>query len=197
MELNEPITEYGALDLTKKYTYADYLKFQFDERVELIKGLIYKMTPAPKKVHQSILGNLFLGFANAMKNNPCKVFFAPFDVRLPIPTEKKQYTVVQPDLCVYCDSEKGTDEAGGIAAPDLIVEILSSNKKHDTVIKFELYQEAGVPEYWIVNPDDQMVIIYSLVNGEYLGSRIYRDELVIKSVKFPEISFETQIIFEE
>lgn len=60
MELNEPITEYGALDLSKKYTYADYLKFQFKERVELIRGVVQKMSPAPKKVHQGILGELYL-----------------------------------------------------------------------------------------------------------------------------------------
>jgi len=77
----------------------------------------------------------------------CEVFHAPFAVRLPIVNEKKQYAVVQPDLCIYCDEEKGTDELGGIAAPDLIVEILSSNKKHNIVTKFDLYAEAGVPEY--------------------------------------------------
>jgi Uma2 family endonuclease len=195
MEVKEPITEYGALDLSKRYTYDDYLKFQFEERVELIRGFIHKMSPAPKSNHQFISGELHLIIGNVFRNTTCHVFYAPFDVRLPIPTEKKEYTVVQPDLCIFCDRTK-IDELGAKGAPDLIIEILSSNKKHDTEIKFDLYEEAGVLEYWIVDPDDQTIIIYSLSGGKYVGSRIYSDQLIVQSVNFPEIKFETKTIFE-
>lgn len=195
MEVKEPITEYGALDLSKRYTFSDYLNFQFKERVELIRGWIYAMSPAPKKVHQRISIKLVSNFLIIEKKGNCEVFHAPFDVRLPIPSEEKQYTVVQPDICVFCDPDSKTDELGGIAAPDLIVEILSINKKHDTVTKFELYAEAGVPEYWIVDPDDQTIIIYTLQNGQYAGSRLFQDELIIQSKSFPQIKFETSAIF--
>lgn len=196
MDVNEPITEYGALDLSKRYTYADYLKFKFEERVELIRGVIHKMSPAPKRAHQKTSGELNGIIYNVFKNHNCQSYAAPFDVRLPIPSEKKSYTIVQPDLCIFCNPERDTDELGGIAAPDLIVEILSSNKSHDLVTKFDLYQEAGVPEYWIVDPQENTIIIYTLRKGEYVGSRIYRDELIVQSTSFSQLKFIANEIFE-
>ena len=76
------ITSISQLDLNKKYTYADYLTWQFDEMVELIKGRIFRMSPAPKRLHQEFSGNVFSEFHNYLKIKPCKVYEAPFDVRL-------------------------------------------------------------------------------------------------------------------
>src|SRR4051812_31970222 len=108
------------------YTYADYLKFKFEERLELLKGRIMKMA-APNTSHQSISMKLSFSLYNFLQDKTCSVFHAPFDVRLPIQNRKKDYeitTVVQPDLCVVCDVSK-VDEKGCCGAPDIIIEILS------------------------------------------------------------------------
>jgi len=83
------ITDISQLDLNKQYTYADYLTWQFSERLELIKGWIYKMpaspsggSPAPRRVHQEIEGKLFLRIGNYFEHKNCKVYQSPFDVRL-------------------------------------------------------------------------------------------------------------------
>ena len=125
------ITSISQLDLNKKYTYADYLTWQFDEMVELIKGRIFRMSPAPKRLHQEFSGNVFSEFHNYLKIKPCKVYEAPFDVRL-IKNKNKDNkqieTVVQPDICIICDLDK-LDDYGCIGSPDLIVEIVSKASK--------------------------------------------------------------------
>ena len=124
----KPITKFSQLDLTKQYSYADYLTWQFKERVELIRGWISKMSPAPSTGHQSI-SSVFQGeIYSYLKKSTCKLFAAPFDVRL-IDSKKSKnnqqvVTVVQPDICVICD-EKKLDERGCVGAPDLIIEIVS------------------------------------------------------------------------
>ena len=171
------ITDINQLDLTKRYTYADYLTWQFDEMVELIKGKIFRMSPAPNRIHQEISGNLFLSVGNYLNNKMCKVYHAPFDVRLPLPpqqrTAQKLDTVVQPDISVICDLSK-LDQQGCKGAPDWIIEILSpATSQKDLVDKFEVYEHAGVQEYWIVHPYEQTVLIYHLNNeGKYQPQRV-------------------------
>lgn len=135
------------------YTYADYLKWKISERVELFRGQILKLA-APNTSHQTISGNLHFQLKTFLQNKSCRVFSAPFDVRLPIQNRKKDNevtTVVQPDLCVICDPEK-LDARGCCGAPDLVIEILSpGNSTTEVQIKFEVYEEAGVKEYWLVN----------------------------------------------
>ena len=99
-KVKEPIAGYGM-----KYTYADYMKFELEEMVELIRGKIFRMSPAPKSYHQEIVGNLFLELGNYFKERACKAYLSPFDVVLPIENKTKNTstTVVQPDLCVICD----------------------------------------------------------------------------------------------
>lgn len=160
------ITDISQLDLNKRYTYADYLTWQFDEMVELIRGRIVRMSPAPNLHHQDISGNLFLQVGNALKRKPCKVFAAPFDVRLPLPpdrqTARKIDTVVQPDLSIICDMSK-LDLQGCNGAPDWIIEILSRSTAHkDLIEKFDLYQHAGVKEYWVVHPEEGTLIAWTL-----------------------------------
>ena len=154
------ITKLSQLDLSKSYSYADYLTWKFQERLELIKGKIFKMSPAPRRIHQEISRDLLTEMNFFLKGGKCNVFSAPFDVRLPKSNaEDEIYTVVQPDICVVCDPSK-LDDAGCVGAPDLIVEILSeSTAKKDKTNKFELYQECGVKEYWIVSPTDQYICL--------------------------------------
>lgn len=178
------------------YTYADYLLWKFEERVELLKGKIFKMSPAPSLKHQKVSSALHGEFHIYFKNKKCQLFSAPFDVRLPKKDEKGDniHTVVQPDLCVICDESK-LDERGCIGAPDLIIEILSpGNSKKEMKNKFELYQESGVEEYWIVNPTDENILVNVLEDGKYRILKPVVDEY-ITSVKFPELKIHTSDIF--
>lgn len=189
------IKNFTDLDLSKQYTYADYLLWQFSERVELIKGFIKSMSPAPSRNHQSILQNLNFKIFSYFKNHPCSVYFAPFDVRLPIPSAKKNTTVVQPDLCVICDENK-LDDQGCNGAPDLIVEILSpNNSKHDAHTKFNLYEESGVKEYWMVETVEKMVLVYTLQNQKYIGLKPFTLGETIVSPLFPDMKIDVEDIF--
>jgi Uma2 family endonuclease len=189
------VTNFSDLDLTKTYSYADYLLWQFQERVELIKGFILKMSPAPSMAHQTVVNNLTGIFYINFRQNPCRVFQAPFDVRLPIPTAKKDSTVVQPDLCIICDESK-LDARGCNGTPDLMIEIISSsNSKHDVHTKFNLYQEAGVKEYWIIEPNDKIILVYTLVNNEFIGLKPQVEGENIKSLLFPELTIAIEDVF--
>lgn len=189
------VKNFSDLDLTKTYTYSDYLLWQFSERVELIKGFISKMSPAPSSNHQKISQNINKYFLNLFNNHPCNVFVAPFDVRLPIKSAKKDTTVVQPDICIICDEDK-IDDKGCNGAPDLIVEILSpKNSKHDVDTKFNLYQESGVKEYWMVEPEARIVLVYSLINDEYSGLKPFSEGEIIKSLLFPEMKIAVEDVF--
>jgi len=169
------IKSIDQLDPGKRYTYADYLTWQFQERVELILGKIFRMSPAPKTAHQQVLMKLSSSLYNKLKGNGCQVFPAPFDVRLPIKGSKKNEkidTVIQPDISVVCDPSK-LDEKGCIGAPDLIIEIVSrSSVRKDLHDKYDIYEWAGVKEYWVVHPIDKTVMKYTLHNGKYQPSRL-------------------------
>jgi Uma2 family endonuclease len=160
------------LDLTKRYTYADYLTWMDSIRRELIDGFIH-ILGAPLRIHALItvkLSRIFDWFI-IKKKGKCHIYYAPINVRLPIEgsiENDKIYNVVQPDICVVCDLSK-LDDMGCIGAPDLIVEILSpSTAKKDWNHKFNLYEKAGVREYWIVGPKTKKVHVFILQpNGKY------------------------------
>ena len=197
--MKSKITNFSHLDLNKTYTYADYLTWQFDERVELIKGWIYKMSPAPRRLHQKVEGNLFLKMGNFLEKSNCEIYQSPFDVRLikKSKNDREITTVVQPDICVVCDPEK-LDERGCIGSPDLIIEVLStSTMKKDFNEKFNLYQESGVQEYWLVNPESKGLQIFYLENGEYAEFDTVedRDELITSKL-FPDLKFLSTAVFE-
>ena len=114
-----------------------------------------------------------------------KDFNAPFDVTLPIANKKnkkQQTTVVQPDIVVVCDETK-LDKQGCNGVPDLVVEILSpGNTKKEMKFKFEVYQEAKIPEYWVIDPQRQFMMCYFLNDKDiYVGSAPYTDEAVFES----------------
>lgn len=179
------ITNIKELDLSKKYSYADYLTWQFKERVELIKGRIFKMSPAPNLKHQRISGDVFYEFKSFVKSKKCQVFHAPFDVRLPVSSKKDKIdTVVQPDITIVC-AEAKLDVQGCNGTPDIVIEILSpGNTKREMKEKFDLYLAAKVPEYWLIDPERESVIIYSLVEFDYIGSRPFMagDTIISKAL---------------
>lgn len=165
-----------AIKPNEKYTYADYKTWNDDERCEIINGVIYNMSPAPRRLHQKVSGNIFAKIHNYLENKPCEVYDAPFDVRLPLTKEGSDFdidTVVQPDIVVICDKSK-LDDAGCIGAPDIVIEIISeSTASKDLKIKFNLYEKSGVKEYWIVFPDEKVIQIFKLKNGEYGKPEVY------------------------
>lgn len=189
------ITSLSQLDLNGSYSYSDYLLWKFKERVEIIKGKIMEMSPAPTRFHQRISMKLTIEFAKVFDNHVCQLYAAPFDVRFPDENGKIK-TVVQPDLCVICDQTK-LDDKGCIGAPDLVVEILSpSNSKREMKDKYELYQEYGVKEYWIVSPQDQTIFIYVLENGKYIGIQPVAEDEQVTSIVFPMLSFSTEGLYQ-
>lgn len=193
------VTNFDDLDLDKKYSYADYLTWKFQERLEIIKGKIFKMSPAPSTLHQKVSSNLNGILWNEFKNHKCKLFSAPFDVRLldkkKSTLDKDVFTVVQPDLCVICDEEK-LDLRGAFGAPDLVIEILSpGNSNKEMKYKFDLYEEAGVLEYWIVNPENKTLFIYMPQDNRFIGLHPLIEEDTVASPLFPQLDFVLEEIF--
>ena len=188
------ITSLNQLDLVNGiYSYADYLVWKIKERVELLKGKILEMS-APSPIHQEISGNLQGTLFVFLKNSKCKLYTAPFDVRFPQKGESQVYTVVQPDLCVVCDFEK-IDSKGCVGAPDLVVEILSpGNSKKEMKSKFALYQEEGVREYWIVDPERELVFVYVADNKKFKPTIPIADDYVCSTI-FPDFKIHTADIF--
>lgn len=195
------ITSLDQLDVSKTYSYADYLKWQFEERVELIKGKLFKLSPAPSRKHQEISMAILKRILIPLDHHPCGIYHAPFDVRLtPRKGDKsdKIYTVVQPDICVICDQSK-LDDKGAIGAPDLIIEILSpGNSQTEMKNKFEVYEENGVREYWIVDPANEVALVYILnKEGKYIGLHPFTLEDELTSHVFPDFKLNVADIFKD
>jgi len=196
------IRNISALDANKIYTYADYLTWQVQEQLELIRGRLFKMSPAPLRYHQELSSALHREFSSYLKRKSCKVFHAPFDVRLPKSQEQQNdeqiYTVVQPDIVVVCDLSK-LDRRGCIGAPDLIIEILSpSTAAKDVKNKFALYEESGVREYWIVIPSEAILEIFKLdEQGKYQLDNMYTRDDTVKVSIFDDFSIDLSDVFEE
>jgi len=175
----------------ERYTYADYASWPEDTRYELIDGVAYAMA-GPNRRHQEIVGNLFLQLANALEGHPCRVYVAPFDVRLPKADEADQAvdTVVQPDLSVFCDRSKLDDE-GARGAPDWVIEVLSpATAGHDQILKRHAYERSGVREFWLVHPTDRIVIVYCLTDGAYGRPDIYELNGKTASRVLPELAID-------
>lgn len=190
-KLEEPYTEYG------KYSYADYLTWEIEEMVEIIKGKVFKAAAAPNRKHQNLLLRLGTKLYLLLEHSSCNVFVAPFDVRLPRHSkyDKDIYTVVQPDICVVCDQAK-LDDAGCVGAPDLIVEILSpGNNKKDLKFKYDVYMESGVREYWVIHPEEQTLMIYSLKEGHYVPSRLFVSGDIVNSNVIDGFSLDVEDLF--
>jgi len=141
-----------------------------DHREELIDGIAYvREPPAPSRLHQELVGKLYYQVCAALEGKSCRVYIAPFDVRLPKSDETDDQidTVVQPDVLIVCDCHK-LDHRGMRGAPDWVAEVLSpSTASHDQIIKLPVYERAGVPEVWLIQPTDRTLTIYRLEDGRY------------------------------
>jgi Uma2 family endonuclease len=196
-KVEEPESPYG-------FTYADYLTWNFKERIELIRGKIFKMSPAPTGTHQRISINIETKISIFLEGKKCTLYHAPTDVRLKgKPFRKKKLrddeitTVVQPDIFVVCDEEKLKDDRSIDGAPEFIVEILSpGNTATEIKYKFDLYEENGVEEYWVVYPEYKLIHVYLLNEKEQYGKPVfYEANETITSVVLKGLSIATNDIF--
>lgn len=189
-----------SLPLKKKtgFTYGDYKNWPDDERWELIDGVPYDMSPAPSRTHQRLSIALSSQFFNYLEGKPCEVYAAPFDVILPEENEAEEdiETIVQPDIVVVCDPDK-LDDKGCKGAPDLIIEIISpSTGRKDLKEKFYRYERAGVKYYWLVHPEEQVVVIYTLNNdGEYGRPAPYAETDKIDVELFDDLTIDLAEVF--
>lgn len=171
----------------KRKTVEDYYALPEDVRAELIDGVIYDMT-APSGNHQIILMEIAVLVHAYLKKTKlkCRAFFAPYDVRL----DQDDYTMVQPDFLIICDRSK---YEGGICcegAPDLVMEIVSaSDPDRDYRLKLRKYKNAGVREYWIIDPEEMRITVHTFGVGNL--SAIYSFDDIVKSKIYPglEIDF--------
>jgi len=191
-----------TLDLNRQYTYADYLTWADNKMRELLNGFIRLMSPAPKLTHAIVtsrLGNVLYNYIEK-RGGDCHVFYAPFDVRFPSnpdnTADNQIYTVIQPDICVVCDSSK-LDEGGCLGAPDLVIEILSlSSQKYDLNEKFNIYEAGGVKEYWVVSPKERGINVFVLQeNGKYDTGTVYEGNAQVPVQSLQGLSINTEMLF--
>jgi Uma2 family endonuclease len=181
----------------KEFSYEDYLTWPDDQRCEILDSSAY-MQAAPSRIHQEITGELFRQFANYLQGKPCKVYHAPFCVRLDNEKNASDIrNVVEPDITIVCDRSK-LDDKGCKGVPDMIIEVISpSSGKMDRILKFNRYEKAGVKEYWIVEPDERIVSVFTLQDsGRYGRPDMYTESNTIKSTLFPDCEIDLDIVFD-
>lgn len=198
----KPITDISQLDFKKQYTYADYLTWRFSERVELIKGWLYRLGTAPRLTEKNVITNLWIEIYRFFETKDVEVYHELFDIRLTkhkVQNDKIN-TVVQADISVICDLEK-LEDTGCLGAPDLIVEVLSdSTAKKDYNEKFNLYEENKVKEYWIANPATKTIEIFSLIDEKYESLGLFSESEGQKEVVgnlFPDMKISLKTIFDD
>jgi len=182
----------------RKYTYADYKQWPDEEKYEIIDGVPY-MQAAPSWQHQSISAELVTQFSNYLRNKSCKVFHAPFDLKMPNENESEDETttVVQPDIVVICD-KSGLKGTGYYGTPPLIIEILSpSTARRDKIYKLNKYELAGVKEYWMIEPDLELVSVFKIQeNKKYSRPDMYTEEDTIEVSIFSDLIIDLKPVFD-
>ena len=197
---DKSVSSFEDIDPSLTYSYAHYLTWLFDERVELIKGQIFKMSPAPSPYHQQVLVYISSSLFNYLRHKLCKVYTAPFDVRFPNEStaDKDIYTVLQPDICVICKPAQ-LDNRGCIGAPDIVVEILSpGNNKMELLNKYSVYEEYGVKEYWVVSPAEKTFLKYTLdEKGKDQPSKLFTLSEKVDTNVLPGFELDLDEVFED
>ena len=167
---------------TNVYTVEDIYALPEGQRAELIDGQIYDMAP-PNRTHQRIVSQLtkIIGQYIDKKQGSCEVYPAPFAVFL----NKDNKNYVEPDISVICDKDK-LDDRGCNGAPDWVIEIISpSSRKLDYTTKNALYSEAGVREYWIVDPAKKRITVYYY--EEDVAPSLYTFDMSVPCGIFPDL----------
>ena len=176
------------------YTYTDYINWEGSERYQIINGEAFMMA-SPTVEHQAILMELSTQFHTWLKGKPCRVFAAPLDVRLFPEEDDSDDTVVQPDLLVVCDNSKmGKGSING--PPDIIVEIVSpSTSKKELLLKFGVYLEAGIREYWVIDPEQKIIQIHIYENGHFISTN-HKLNAIISSAVLQGLSVDLKTLWD-
>ncbi len=181
------------------FAYRDYLSWPENYRVELLDGAVFDMSPEPSRRHQQVSGELFKQIAVFLTGKPCEVYSAPFDVRLPDEEEADDEvrTVVQPDILVVCDESK-LDERGCRGAPDVVVEVVSpATAARDQIYKVRVYEKAGVREYWIVHPVDNLITVRRLSpSGNYDVPKLIEGKGALEVGVLPGLVIDLDAVFD-
>lgn len=173
----------------EQFTYEKYSQLTDDQRMEIIDGVVYDMSPSPNVKHQEIVGHVYTHIREHLQGKPCKPFVAPLDIVL------DDINVVEPDIFVVCDPDKIT-EKNIKGAPDLIIEVLSpSNVIKDRRTKKWLYEQHGVKEFIIISPMEESAERYWLIDGKYGLPELYNWDENFNSKLFPELLFDLRVIF--
>lgn len=182
----------------KIYTYSDYLSWPEDERIEIINGVPY-LQAAPSRIHQEVLSELHRQIANYLVDKECRVYPAPFHVVLDLGEEKddgEKLNVLEPDLTIICDMSK-LDDRGCQGNPDMVIEITSpSTARRDKVEKFNKYEQAGINEYWIIEPIEKVVSVFTLQkNKRYGRPDMYTDDDQVNVTIFEDLVIDLSLVF--
>ncbi len=181
----------------RDYTYVDYLSWPKDERVEIINGTPY-LQAAPSRIHQEILSEMHRQIANYLIDKNCKVYPAPFAVILDMEEKGDIKNVVEPDITIVCDEEK-LDDRGCKGSPDMVVEITSpSTARRDKIEKFNLYEEAGIQEYWIIEPEEKILTVFTLqANQRYGRPNLYSEDDHAPVTIFDDLKINLNTVFSQ
>lgn len=192
--LREGIPDYNYDGQFMSYEAFMEMNEKSEARYEYIDGQVYYLA-SPNFTHQRILGNLHILLHTFFKGKPCQPYLSPFDVIL-----KRSITlfnVVQPDLLVICDQDNRNEKDRYLGTPALVVEIISpSTSKKDLIKKLDLYMSTGVEEYWLINPEEKFVIIYTFLSKEITSIKTFIHGMTVSSVKFTELNFEINQLFD-
>jgi Uma2 family endonuclease len=185
----------------KGFTYRDYVQWDDNQRWELIDGTAFNMIPAPSRKHQKISAELMRQLSNFLIDKNCEMYAAPFDVKLPEHEEPDNEikTVVQPDISVICEKEK-LDDKGCRGAPDLIIEIVSPlTARKDMKDKLFLYERHGVKEYWVVHPEEKILMQHKREKNtnRYGRASIFSDDESVHTDILPGLTIDLALVFKE
>ncbi|HHT73726.1 MAG TPA: type II toxin-antitoxin system Phd/YefM family antitoxin [Firmicutes bacterium] len=195
LEIRERAVDY--LGGGKRVSYEEFLEIsaKSEARLEYIDEEIVLLA-SPTASHQEVSGNLYVRLREYLRSTECQAYYAPFDVHLHKPGVKNP-DVVQPDLIVACDLEKLTEDGRYMGTPTLVVEILSpSTRQKDMVDKLRSYMLGGVEEYWIIDPDNRKVLLYSFAERNIRDLSEYRLGEVVQSACFPGLEVPVSAVFE-
>lgn len=180
----------------RRVTYEEFLEISenSEQRLEYIDGMIYVLS-SPKTIHQTALGYIYSLFSQWFRGKKCRPMLAPYDITL----RKKngEYNVVQPDLMVICDLEEKLNERNYYTGiPSLVLEIISEGtRSKDFIEKMNLYMFSGVKEYWILNPMNKDVIIYSFENYRIVNNMTAKGSEKARSFIYEGLETEVESIF--
>lgn len=191
--LREGIPDYNYNGQFMSYEAFTEMNEKSEARYEYIDGQVYYLA-SPNFTHQRILGNLHILMHTYFKGKSCQPFLSPFDVTLK--RSITLFSVVQPDLLVICDLDNRNEKDRYLGTPALVVEIISPNtSKKDLIKKLDLYMSTGVDEYWLINPEEKLVIIYTFISKEIASLRTFNQGM-LTSLKFPEMVMEISELFD-